>query len=91
MKELSFLEGWGGGVIHAYKISLPFAFGPSLQYHAERAGSHVDWVGLLSRNRHCWPENVGSCWLVLVVVYKLVQQLPTMLGAAVHYAVILIN
>ena len=47
MKELSFLEGWGRGVIHAYKISLPFAFGPSLQYHAERAGSHVDWVGLL--------------------------------------------
>ena len=46
-EQALFLEGWGGGVIHVYKISLPFASGPSLQYHAERAGSHVDWVGLL--------------------------------------------
>ena len=64
MKELSFLEGWGGEVIHAYKISLPFASGPPLQYHAERAGSYVDWVGLLEIDI-VGPRMlgvVGWCW-----------------------------
>ena len=65
----------------------------ALHYNTMLKGLGPMLTGLVyfPRNRHCWPENVGSCWLVLVVVYKLVQQLPTMLGPAVHYAVILIN
>ena len=59
--------------MHAYKISLPFASGPSLQYHAERAGCHVDWVALLEIEivELCWMAR--ECWEFLVSVGSGVQ------------------
>ena len=43
-----------------------------------------------NNSQRCWPENVGSCWIVLSVVCKWMQQLPTMLGRAMRYATIFI-
>ena len=44
-----------------------------------------------NNSQHCWPENFGSCLIVLVVVCKRMQQLPIMLELAAHYAIILIH
>ena len=62
MNKVSFLKGWGGGVVRAYKISLPFASAFHCHTKLEELGSMVGLLEIDILAQECWEllVSVGS-------------------------------